>query len=62
MQSIRVQGLVVGSRAHFLGMNRAITEHKMVPIVGQIFPFDDARKAFESIGRGRHYGKICILC
>jgi NADPH:quinone reductase-like Zn-dependent oxidoreductase len=60
MQNIRVQGVLVGHRASFEAMNRAIAHHELVPIVDRVFPFEAARDALESLSRGEHFGKIAI--
>ena len=59
-RQVRVQGVYVGSRAHFEGMNRAITAHRLVPVVDRVFAFDQAREAFAKIESGSHFGKIVI--
>lgn len=60
MQRVRVQGILVGSREDFEAMNRAITLHKLHPVVDRVFPFEAAREALELMDRGGHFGKICI--
>ena len=60
MQNVRVQGVMVGSRDTFEAMNRAITLHELRPVIDRVFPFDEARQAFEHMKSGSHFGKICI--
>ncbi len=60
MQNIRIQGVMVGSREMFEAMIRAIALHRMKPVVDRVFPFEDARAAFEYMQSGAHFGKICI--
>lgn len=60
MQNIRVQGVMVGNREMFEAMNRAIALHKMKPVIDRVFPFEEARAAFEHMQSGAHFGKICI--
>jgi NADPH:quinone reductase-like Zn-dependent oxidoreductase len=60
MRNVRLQGVFVGSRAEFLEMNRAIALHAMKPVVDRVFPFTEARSAFEHMLEGRHFGKVCI--
>jgi NADPH:quinone reductase-like Zn-dependent oxidoreductase len=62
MQNVRMQGVMVGSRDMFENMNRAIEIHRMRPIVDRVFSFEEARSAFEYLGSGKHFGKICIRC
>ena len=60
MQNIRVQGVLVGSRETFEAMNRAVSLHKLKPVIDRVFPFEEATKAFEYMASGAHFGKICI--
>ncbi len=60
MQDVRLQGVIVGHRESFEDMNRAITAHTLHPIVDRVFPFDEARAAFDFMAAGGHFGKICI--
>jgi NADPH:quinone reductase-like Zn-dependent oxidoreductase len=59
-RQIRVQGIYVGSRAHFAAMNRAITANLMRPSLGRLFAFQDAQEAFRTMEKGAHFGKIVI--
>ena len=58
--SARLQGLSVGSREMFEAMCRAIDLHKIEPVVDKVYPFTEARAAFEAMGRGDHFGKIVL--
>lgn len=60
MQQVRIQGLLVGPRDAFETMNRAIAAAEMRPVVDQVFPFTEARRALEHMAAGRHFGKICL--
>lgn len=60
MNQIRLQGVLVGSRATFEAMNRAIALHGLRPVVDEVFEFCDAPRAFEQLARGEHLGKIVI--
>ncbi len=60
MKNVRIQGIVVGSRDGFEAMNRALATHKMRPVVDRVFPFAEAREAFEFVKSGAHFGKVCI--
>jgi NADPH:quinone reductase-like Zn-dependent oxidoreductase len=57
---IRIQGIAIGSRARFEAMNRAITAHRLQPLVDVVFPLDKAADAFRHMQNGRHVGKIVI--
>jgi NADPH:quinone reductase-like Zn-dependent oxidoreductase len=58
--AIRLQGIYVGSVEIFEAMNRAITAHKLKPVVDRSFPFGEAREALHYMESGRHFGKIVI--
>jgi NADPH:quinone reductase-like Zn-dependent oxidoreductase len=58
--SARLQGVSVGSRAMFEAMCRAIELHKIQPVVDKVFPFTEARAAFEAMKGGEHFGKIVL--
>ncbi len=60
MKNIRVQGILVGHRAGFESMNRAIAHHGLVPVVDQSFSFGEAPKAFDVLQQAGHFGKICL--
>ncbi|TGL92738.1 NAD(P)-dependent alcohol dehydrogenase [Leptospira barantonii] len=60
MQGIRIQGIIVGSKRNFEDMNIAINTNKIKPVVDEIFSFEDAPKAFETLKSGKHFGKVCI--
>jgi NADPH:quinone reductase-like Zn-dependent oxidoreductase len=59
-KSVHVNGIYVGSRAMFERMNAAITANHMKPIIDRIFPFTEARAAFEHMQNGSHFGKIVL--
>jgi NADPH:quinone reductase-like Zn-dependent oxidoreductase len=59
-KQVRVQGIFVGSRAHFQEMNRAISLNGMKPVIDCVFPFADARAAFQRMESASHCGKIVI--
>jgi NADPH:quinone reductase-like Zn-dependent oxidoreductase len=59
-RQVRIQGVYVGSRAHFETMNRAITANGTRPVVDRIYAFDEAREALKTMEKGSHFGKIVI--
>lgn len=61
MQNVRLQGVMVGSRETFEAMNRAITLHRLVPVVDRrVFDFLQVPEAFAHLGVGNHVGKVTI--
>ena len=60
MKSLRVHGIYVGSREMFESLNRAVTQHKLKPVIDRVFPFAEARAAYEHLQSGKHFGKVVI--
>jgi NADPH:quinone reductase-like Zn-dependent oxidoreductase len=58
--SIRLQGIYVGSVEMFEAMDRAIITHKMKPVIDRVFSFEETREALHYMETGRHFGKIVI--
>jgi NADPH:quinone reductase-like Zn-dependent oxidoreductase len=60
VKGLRLQGIVVGSRAMFEDMNRAIAVNGLRPVIDRVFPFDQAPEALRHLQRARHVGKVVI--
>ena len=59
-RNARLDGIYVGSRAHFESLNAFITQHQIRPIIDCTFVFDDAPAAFAHLQSAAHFGKIVI--
>ena len=59
-KSIHINGIYVGSRAMFERMNAGISANNLKPVIDRIFPFTEARAAFEHMQHGSHFGKIVL--
>jgi NADPH:quinone reductase-like Zn-dependent oxidoreductase len=57
---LRIQGIYVGSRQMFEEMNAAISLNNLKPVVDTIIPFSEAKRAYELLESGTHFGKIVI--
>jgi NADPH:quinone reductase-like Zn-dependent oxidoreductase len=57
---LQIRGIYVGSRQHFLEMNRAIAQTGLRPVVDRVFSFGEAREAFTTMENASHFGKIVI--
>jgi NADPH:quinone reductase-like Zn-dependent oxidoreductase len=55
-----VRGVMVGSRADTEQMFRALELHPIRPMISHSFDFAEYARAFETLGRGEHFGKVCI--
>lgn len=60
MNTIRVQGIYVGSRAMFERMNRAIELHSINPVVDKVFKWTEIKEALRYMESQQHFGKICL--
>jgi NADPH:quinone reductase-like Zn-dependent oxidoreductase len=59
-KSIALQGIYVGSREMFEAMNRAIAQAHLKPVIDRVFPFSEARAAYDYLQSGSHFGKVVI--
>jgi NADPH:quinone reductase-like Zn-dependent oxidoreductase len=59
-KKIHLKGIMVGNRKMFENMLAQIVTHKIKPVVDQVFDFNDAPKAFETMKSAKHFGKIVI--
>jgi NADPH:quinone reductase-like Zn-dependent oxidoreductase len=50
----------IGSREDLENMSRALSFHGVRPIIDRVFPFEEARQAFEHFATGQHFGKVVI--
>ncbi|WP_368562881.1 NAD(P)-dependent alcohol dehydrogenase [Pseudoxanthomonas sp. UTMC 1351] len=53
-------GIFVGSRAMFEDLNRFVEVNQIRPVIDRVFPFAQAREAYEHLKAGRHFGKVVI--
>jgi NADPH:quinone reductase-like Zn-dependent oxidoreductase len=60
MNSLRVQGIYVGSRAMFERMNRAIEFHRIKPVIDRVFAWTEIKEALRYMESQQHFGKICL--
>jgi len=59
-KSALIRGIFVGSREMFAAMNRAISQHKLKPVVDRVFPFSEAPAAYRHQESGAHLGKVVV--
>ncbi len=59
-RNARLDGIYVGSRAHFEALNDFLTQHRIRPVIDRVFPFTEAREAFAYLHSARHFGKVVI--
>ena len=59
-KQLRLQGLIVGSRAHQIEMVRAMEATGIRPVIDRTFRLEEIAEAFRYEESGRHFGKICL--
>jgi NADPH:quinone reductase-like Zn-dependent oxidoreductase len=60
VKGLCLQAIVVGSRAMFEDLNRALSVTGLKPVVDRVFPFDQAREALRYLQAAEHVGKVVI--
>ena len=60
VKGLRLQAIIVGSRAMFEDMNRAIGVNGLRPVIDRVFPFQEAREALRNLQAAGHIGKVVI--
>jgi NADPH:quinone reductase-like Zn-dependent oxidoreductase len=59
-RNLRLQGIYVGSTQMFEAMNRAIEAGGLKPVIDKVFPFAEAKAAYQHLKSQNHFGKIVI--
>lgn len=59
-KALRVHGVYVGSVKMFESLCRTLTVNQIHPVVDRVFPFSEARSAYEYLASGQHFGKVVI--
>ena len=57
---LQVRGVYVGSVAMFEALLRAIVNNRIEPVIDRVFPFADARAAYEYLASAKHFAKVVI--
>jgi len=55
-----ISRLFVGSRTNLEAMLRAISTHRLKPVVDKVFPFAQAAEAYRYFKQGDVFGKVII--
>lgn len=59
-RNANISGIYVGSREHFEQLNQFLAAKAIHPIIDRVFPFEEAKAAYEYLATGAHFGKIVI--
>jgi NADPH:quinone reductase-like Zn-dependent oxidoreductase len=60
MKQIKVQGILVGHAQGLKAMIDFFDQHRIEALIDQVYPWDQAVKAFKDLSMGTHMGKIVI--
>ncbi len=60
MKRLRVEGIMVDSRAAFEQMNAFLTAQRIEPVIDRRFPFEQLPAALRCLEAGEHFGKIVV--
>ncbi|MEB2784006.1 quinone oxidoreductase family protein [Algoriphagus persicinus] len=58
---LKIMGTTMGSDLDFKDMVSLVCEHKINPVLDQVFKFEDAEKAFDRMRDGKQTGKIVLV-
>lgn len=61
MRELRVQGVLVGTRATFEAFVGFVERNGVRPVVDRVFALEEYRAAFETLARGDAFGKTCLV-
>jgi NADPH:quinone reductase-like Zn-dependent oxidoreductase len=59
-RGVRVDSVYVGSVRHFDALNELVALARIHPVVDRVFPFEEAREAYQHLRSGAHLGKVVI--
>jgi NADPH:quinone reductase-like Zn-dependent oxidoreductase len=57
-----ISRLFVGSRSNLEAMLRAVSQHRIKPVIDRVFPFAEAPEAYRHFQQGDVFGKVVIDC
>ncbi len=59
-KALEIRGIRIGSRRQFEEMMGFIQANAVRPVIDTVFPFTEARAAYDHLKSGKHFGKIVI--
>lgn len=59
-KQLSIFGSTMGTPADFHNMLRFINEQKVVPMIDEVFPFEEALQAFEKMEAAKQFGKLVL--
>jgi zinc-binding alcohol dehydrogenase/oxidoreductase len=59
-KQLDILGSTMGNDEEFAEMVSFVNQHKIVPVVDEVFPMEHAQQALEKMGKGSQFGKIVL--
>ena len=59
-KQVSILGSTMGNDDEFPKMLKLVADHKIVPVIDQIFPFSEANKAFDLLEQSQQFGKVVL--
>ncbi len=60
MKDVTIRGIFVGNRHSLEDLCLTLSAHKTRPVIDRVFPFAEARAAFDYLAAGGHVGKVVV--
>ena len=60
-KQLQLLGTTMGTQEDFKAMLAFVVEHQIVPVVDEVFPLVDAKKAFDKMAASAQFGKLVIV-
>ncbi len=59
-KQLTILGSTMGNNQEFAEMVAYVNEHKIKPVIDEVFEFEDIQKALDKMDKGLHFGKLVI--
>ena len=59
-KQLQILGTTMGTQAEFKAMVDFVTEHKIIPVVDEVFALADAKHAFAKMESSKQFGKLVV--
>jgi len=60
-RQIQILGTMMGNPDDFKGMLALINEHKIIPVIDEVFPLSEANAAIKKMENSSQFGKIVLM-
>ncbi|WP_084414646.1 zinc-dependent alcohol dehydrogenase family protein [Chitinibacter tainanensis] len=59
-KNAQINGILVGSVAHFTALNAFLSQHQIIPVIDRQFAYAEASAAYDYLASAQHFGKVVI--